>query len=225
MLSFYFQRLEEEAEKREEEERLRQLEEERIRQEQEEREEELRKKREKKKKRKNKKRNEGKEELEEPMVTVGPRDIRPTTLAPVMSREMDEPKPSKSSEMVTIRRHPTAPDTTVTISVKSETGNEDLLYTLVNGQGTLIFITPSLIPIAIITFPCCFLNCVHLCWERRTCWTEFGISITVDSNQLIGTGVVQNQNSLSILLADASNYCYPRFFLRTPIILILKMSN
>ena len=42
---------------------------------------------------------------------------------------------SAKPEMVTIRRHPTVSDTTVTISIKNQNGEEDILYTLLNGQG------------------------------------------------------------------------------------------
>lgn len=60
---------------------------------------------------------------------------------PKLPAQNDQPAPihpklaNDNNPIVTIRRHSNTPDANVTISVKGDNGEEDVLYTLVNGKG------------------------------------------------------------------------------------------
>lgn len=61
-----------------------------------------------------------------------------TVTVAAVDRPQQNPVPDstdKKSEMVTIRRHPSQPESVVTISLKGKHGGEDLLYYLINGQS------------------------------------------------------------------------------------------
>lgn len=141
------------------------------------REEELRKKREKRsKKKKNKNKKDDVDNVEHvstradeekqakqvlpPSSKPSKNSIQPSVPTPEAAVQSSQTAGKKSDfvkpEMVTIRRHATAPDTTVTISVKSDNGEEDVLYTLINGQG-IFFIKKSVQECCPMHY--CFANC------------------------------------------------------------------